>query len=68
MIGWFNKNFVRNNKISRQIGKFVHEAFDKRMKGDYDVLVKFDLEDVLQDFENMKNTIKVIKELINIVE
>jgi hypothetical protein len=33
LIAWFNKNFVRTGKIDREIGKFVHLAFDRRMDG-----------------------------------
>ena len=68
MIGWFNKNYVRNFIVTREIGKIVHDAFDKRMKGDYDILVEFDFEDVSVDLKNMKKTISVIKTLIETEE
>lgn len=65
LIGWFNKNYVRHNKIDRSIGKFIYLAFDRRMEGDYNALSKFNYNDISDDFKKMKETIKVIEELIH---
>lgn len=64
LIGWFNKNFVRNLKVERKIGKIVHYAFDQRMEGDYNVLSEFFYDDIADDFENMKKVISTVEKLI----
>jgi len=64
LIGWFNKNYVRHNKIDRGIGKFIYLAFDRRMEGDYNALSTFNYDDIADDLEKMKETIKTIEEII----
>lgn len=46
LIGWFNKNFVKENKIDRKYSQYIQEAFEKRMKGDYEILISFSESDV----------------------
>ena len=64
LLGWFNKNFVKENKIERKYAKYIQEAFEKRMKGDYEVFVKFTKADVNDLFEKMKEIISEIKQLL----
>lgn len=68
LIGWFNKNYVRNSKVDRKIGKFIHLAFHRRMDGDYNALVEFCYNDVAEDLVSMKETIAVIEDIINSIE
>lgn len=65
LIGWFNKNFVKESKIEKKYGKFINEAFEKRMKSDYDVSTIFSENEVDNMFEIMKKTIYEIKKLID---
>ena len=64
LIGWFNKNFVRNLKVERKIGKIIHFAFDRRMESDYNAFSDFQFDDVLEDLENMKKVISVVEKLV----
>lgn len=36
LIGWFNRNFVKNNLVNCKFGQFIRDAFDSRSAGDYD--------------------------------
>ena len=64
LIGWFNKNFVKENKIDIKYAKYIQVAFEKRNKGDYDLFVEFSEDDVKDIFEKMKETISEIEKLI----
>ena len=64
LIGWFNKNFVKENKIDRKYAKYIQEAFEKRMKSDYEVLADFSTNDVCDQFEKMKETVHEINKLL----
>ena len=66
LIGWFNKNFINENKLNKEYGKFVHKIFDLRAKADYDFYTHFDEPEVKQMYNEVKvfinDIIKFIKE------
>jgi len=64
LIGWFNNNFVKEKKVDRKYGEILHRAFDKRSKGDYDDFVEFSKDEVEQLFQDMKDFINKIKDMI----
>ncbi len=64
LIGWFNQNFIKNAKIQKKYTKYIQEAFEKRMKGDYEVFAKFSEDDIEDSFEKMKETICAIEKLL----
>lgn len=64
LIGWFNKNFVKEHKVERKIGKFVQLAFDQRMESDYDIFSDFSFEETEQALANAKEVFKVIRNLV----
>lgn len=66
LIGWFNKNFVKNHKVERKIGKLVQKAFDQRMEGDYDVLSEFCFDETKEALADAKEIIRVVRDIINI--
>ncbi len=66
LIGWFNKNFVKNHKVDKKIGKLVQKAFDQRMEGDYDVLSEFCFDETKEALADAKEIIRVVKDIINI--
>ena len=68
LIGWFNKNYVRNSRVERNIGKIVHNAFDQRIEGDYNPLANFSCEEVAEDLVNMKLVIKTVESLITSIQ
>lgn len=65
MIGWFNKNFVKDKIIDRKYGTIIRDAFNNRSDGDYGAFIKFVKTDVLKSFEDMKDFIATIEEYIN---
>ncbi len=65
LIGWFNKDFVKEGKIDSKFGKIINKAFNKRSKGDYDSFVEFEKPDVSEMFEEMKAFITEIKRILN---
>ena len=64
LLGWFNKTFVKKGIIDKKYGRFIHEAYDKRSKGDYDDFVTFAKDEVKEMFKNMKDLISRIELLI----
>ncbi|GAK61729.1 UPF0332 protein TM_1000 [Candidatus Vecturithrix granuli] len=64
LIGWFNKHFVKTGKIDAVYTRYIQEAFEKRMKGDYDVLTTFSESEVRDLFEKMKHTLRAIEQLL----
>ncbi len=65
LIGWFNKNFIHEGKISERFGKIINKAFNRRTKSDYDTFVKYDKQTVVEMFVEMKEFINEIKKFLN---
>lgn len=66
LLGWFNKNYVKNGIINKDFGKIYRDSFEKRMEGDYDDFVTFTSDEINQSFSRMKSFIEEIIKLINI--
>ena len=64
LIGWFNREFIKENVVDRRFGEILHRAFDKRSKGDYDDFVEFSKEEVEQMLHDTVLFVEKIKELI----
>ena len=64
LIGWFNKTFVKDNKIERRYGAIIHDAFDNRSDSDYGVMIKFKKDDVEKMLAKMKDFINEVEKLI----
>ena len=60
----FHQNFVKNELITREMGKFYDKLFDTRQKGDYADLVYFDKKEVGSWFDESKKFISSIKNII----
>ena len=65
LIGWFNKNFIREQLIDSKYGKIINKAFNRRTKGDYDSYIEFDLETVKEMYEEMIDFNRAIERFIN---
>lgn len=65
LIGWFNKDFIREGLIDSKYGKIITKAFNRRTKGDYDSFIEFDLETVKEMYEEMVDFNKAIEQFIN---
>jgi uncharacterized protein (UPF0332 family) len=66
LIGWFNKNFIHKGLIEPQYGRYINQAFNARSKGDYDLYVDFEKDDVVEMFGEMKEFISRIKQYLEI--
>jgi uncharacterized protein (UPF0332 family) len=60
----FHQNFVKNGLINREMGKYYDKLFDTRQKGDYADLVYFDKKEVGSWFDEAKNFVSSIKNII----
>jgi uncharacterized protein (UPF0332 family) len=65
LIGWFNKEFIKTRKIDKKFGKIINKGFEDRTDGDYGIFVKFEKDEVLLKFIDMKEFISEIQEKIN---
>ncbi|CAN2039114.1 HEPN domain-containing protein [Candidatus Magnetomoraceae bacterium gMMP-15] len=61
LIGWFNKNFIKEGIFDRKYGKILRQAFKNRTQGDYDAFINFSKNDVLKQFEDMKDFISTVE-------
>ncbi|MBA7586453.1 hypothetical protein ES708_28453 [subsurface metagenome] len=60
----FHQNFIKNGLINREMGKFYDKLFDTRQKGDYADLIYFDKKEVSPWFNEARNFISSIKNII----
>ena len=65
LIGWFNKNFLKNKKIDRKYGTILKDAFNNRSEGDYGAFIRFVKTDVIKSFEEMKDFISTLEKYID---
>ena len=65
LIGWFNKEFIKSNKVDSSYGMALRNAFGNRTKGDYDAFVEFTLQDVQQMHAEMRDFIIIASKLIS---
>lgn len=59
----FNKEFVNEGLIKKELGKFYSEMFDNRQEGDYKDFVQFEKENVRIWLEKATEFIKVVGDL-----
>lgn len=64
LIGWFNKDFVKEKTIEQKYFKIIQNAFDNRSEGDYEPFVEFKKEQVFEMFEDMKDFIITVESFI----
>lgn len=65
LIGWFNKNFIKEGLLPKRFGKMISQVFKSRQISDYEAFVEFEENEVLQLFDDMKDFIKAIDEYLN---
>ncbi len=64
LIGWFNKEFIATGVLNNYYGKILRNAFQNRTKGDYDVFISFEKEEVIVMHEEMIEFIQKLEVLI----
>ena len=61
----FGLHFIKNGLISKELGKFYTDIFDKRQTGDYDDFVNFSKDEVLSMIDPAHQLIYEIDKLLN---
>ncbi len=64
LIGWFNKNYIKEKKIDAEFGRVLRKAFEKRSKSDYDDWAEFDMDEVNALFKDMKIFIDKMQDIL----
>lgn len=64
LIGWFNKEYVKNGKVDSSFSKMITKAFEKRMDSDYDDFSVFSNEEVQLMLLENEMFIQMIDELL----
>jgi len=62
VIALFDKEFVKNNIVSKELGKMLHEAFESRQEGDYKDYSKIDRKKAAEVLESADEFVKAIKQ------
>ncbi len=62
VIALFDKQFVKNNIVSKEVGKMLHEAFESRQEGDYKDYSKIDRKKATEILESADEFVRTIKE------
>ena len=65
LIGWVNKNFINENLIKKEFGKFIHRIFDLRNKADYDFYTMFNEDQLRQIYKDVKEFVEEVIKFIN---
>ncbi|MCU0287401.1 MAG: HEPN domain-containing protein [Acidobacteria bacterium] len=65
LIGWFNKNYIKEGIIDKSFGQLVHKAYDERSQADYADYAEFDPDEVSAMMEDLKKLIQKLEELIS---
>jgi uncharacterized protein (UPF0332 family) len=60
----FGLHFIKTEVISKDIGKFYSDIFDKRLTGDYDDFIDYSKEDIIGLFKPAKKLILTIDKLL----
>jgi len=61
LIGWFNRNFVKTEKIDVSFGKIINDAYENRSDSDYGVFVAFSELDVATMLKDLALFIKELE-------
>jgi uncharacterized protein (UPF0332 family) len=59
-------HFIQTNKLSRDLGRFYSDLYDKRQTGDYDDFVEFDEATVVDLQKSAEAFVTAIESLVEI--
>ena len=65
VIGLFDLHFIKPGHLPKEMSKFLHQAFDTRLAGDYDEEAELTSADALQILESAVAFIKSAKETLS---
>ena len=61
LLGWFNKNYIKTGKLNSELGQIYLNAYRRRQESDYEDMVSFEKDDLIDKLEKMKIFVKNIK-------
>ncbi|HOO85027.1 MAG TPA: HEPN domain-containing protein [Prolixibacteraceae bacterium] len=61
LIGWFNRQYIKTEKIDSFHGKNLRKVYENRTSGDYDTFIDFENAEVEEMLEDMIRFIDEIK-------
>ena len=65
LIGWFNREYIASQRLDSKFGKILRNAFQNRIKGDYDAFVDFSKAEVETMLIEMSEFISAIGRILN---
>jgi len=65
VIALFDKEFVRENIVSKEMGKMLHHAFESRIEADYQDYSKIDHKKAVEVLESADKFVKAIEEKLS---
>ena len=60
----FHQNFVKSNLVSVELGHLYDRLFDNRQKGDYADLVRFDVEEVSEWYDETRGFVEMVENIL----
>ncbi len=60
----FDLHFVRPHRVPTELGRFYHQLFDRRQRGDYTILVSYDRADVADWLRQAEGFVEAIAALL----
>lgn len=64
LLGWFNKNFIKENVFNIEYGVTYKKAYENRMRSDYEFTYKPDKVTATDLFDKAENFIEIIRNYI----
>lgn len=64
LIGWFNKDFIKTGLIDIRYGQILRDAFKNRTEGDYSPFIEFELADVIEMRDDLKEFVMELEAFI----
>ena len=63
LIGYFNKEYLKNNIIDRSIGSILNDTFERRNTIDYDDFATVTKSEVRKYYSDMKKFVKLVNKV-----
>lgn len=60
----FHQNFVKTGLVNPELGQLYDKLYDNRQKGDYADLVRFDLNEVCNWYEDVQKFVETIESIV----
>jgi len=67
-ISLFDREFIRDGSLSKELSKWIHEAFEKRLKFDYGAMVEVASEDANRLVQEARDFAAAVKAYLSQVE